>query len=293
MKKYIIKALSLCLVLVMGISLFTSCSQPPELESVKDTFVSLIEKSVEVNEIFFGEGLPTYARVEGDGNLLYDEEHKAYYSFITDGNNVIVKYKLEDGDWQYAIKTLEAANMEALYKDSEGYFYYPTDYVEEENNFIYDEDMPEHYDYVLVDCKYQDIESIMALAESVYTKAYLKGEDWQEGDLAYGGVYAAMFDGIALGTEISYARYMNDNSADGYYLLKSNQFEPYFTEHKTYNYDTMKIVRPSKANLVNIEITANGRYIDYESFEVKTGEHTVTLTFVFEGGEWRLDTPTY
>jgi hypothetical protein len=55
----------------------------------------------------------------------------------------------------------------------------------------------------------------------------------------------------------------------------------------------MKIVSPSKAELINVEITANGRYIDYENFEVKTGAHTVTLTFVFENGKWKLDTPTY
>lgn len=291
--KKLIKGISLCLVLIMCAGIFVSCSQPPELESVKDTFVALIEASIEVNEIFFGEGLPTYTRIEGDGNLLYDEASGAYYMFISDGDNVILKYKLGEEDWKYAIKTAEAANMEAIYKDDEGFFYYPTDYTEQENIYIYNEDLPEHYDYVRVDCKYQDIESIMALAESVYTKAYLKGEEWQEGDLAYGGVYAAMFDGIALGTEISYARYTNDNSIDGYYLLKSNKFEPYFTEHKTYDYDTMKIISPSRADLVNIEITANGRYLDYDSFEVKNGEHTVTLTFVFENGEWRLDTPTY
>ena len=34
-------------------------------------------------------------------------------------------------------------------------------------------------------------------------------------------------------------------------------------------------------------------YIDYENFSVVNGEHTVTLTFVYENGAWRLDTPTY
>lgn len=293
MKKNITKAISLCLVLIMSAGIFASCSQPPELDSVKDTFVSLIEASIEVNEIFFGEGLPTYPRIEGDGNLLYDEASKAYYYFIADGDRVIVKYKLEDGDWKYAIKTAEAGKGESIYTDSEGNFYYPAEFDETNYEYVYDSDSPTNYDYVRIECKYQDIESIMALAESVYTKAYLKGEEWKEGDLGYGGVYAAMFDGIALGTEISYARYRTDDSIDGFYLLKSNEFEPYFTTHKTYDYSTMKIVRPSKAELVNVEIVANGRYIDYESFEVKTGEHTVTLTFVFENGEWRLDTPTY
>ena len=293
MKKFIKISVCFFALAVIAGSLI-SCSQPPELDSVKDTFVALIEASVEVNEIFFGEGLPTYPRIEGDGNLLYDEANKAYYTFITDGDRTIVKYKLEDGEWKYALKTTEVINAEVLYTDTEGYFYYPTEFFDDTNyEYVYDSDSPTHYDYVRIDCKYQDIESIMALAESVYTKSYLKGENWKEGDLAYGGVYAAMFDGVTLGTEISYARYRTDDSIDGFFLLKSNEFEPYFTEHKTYNYDTMKIVNPSRTDLVNVEITANGRYIDYENFEVKTGEHTVTLTFVFENGEWRLDTPTY
>ena len=293
MKKILIRSISLCLALIAAVPFFTSCSNPPELDSVKDTFVALIEASVEVNNIFFGAGLPTYMRAEGDGNLIYLEEHKAYYTFITDGERSILKYKIGDDAWKYAEKTAEAANMEAIYKDSEGNFYYPIEFDESQYEYVYGDDSDEHYDYVRVDCKYQDIESIQALAESVYTQGYLKGENWKEGDLGYGGVYAAMFDGFTMGTEISYARYRTDDSIDGFYLLKSNEFKPYFEEHKTYNYDTMKIIKPSRADLVNVEITATGRYIDYENFSVVNGEHTVTLTFVKEGGEWRLDTPTY
>lgn len=292
MKKFIkIAACFFALAVIAGN--MVSCSQPPELDSVKDEFVALIEASVEVNNIFFGEGLPTYKRAEGDGNLIYIEEHKAYYTFITDGERSILKYKIGDDDWKYAEKNAEAGRGESIFTDSEGNFYYPIEFDESQYEYVYGEDSDEHYDYVRMDCKYQDIEAIQALAESVYTQGYLKGENWKEGDLGYGGVYAAMFDGFTIGTEISYARYRNDDSIDGFYLLKSNEFEPYFTEHKTYDYSTMKIVRPSKAELVNVEITANGRYIDYENFEVKTGAHTVTLTFVFENGEWRLDTPTY
>ena len=293
MKRSIKKLLALSLALTLSLPILASCSQPPELDSVKDEFVALIEASIEVNNIFFGEGLPTYLRAEGDGNLVYLEEHKAYYTFITDGERSILKYKIGDDDWKYAEKTNEAANMEAIYTDSEGNFYYPIEYDESEYEYVYGESADEHYDYVRLDCPYQDLESIQTLAESVYTQGYLKGDEWQEGDLGYSGVYAAMFDGFTMGTEIIYARYRIDDSIDGFYLLKSNEFEPYFTEHKTFDYSTMKIVRPSKAELVNVEIVANGRYIDYENFEVKTGEHTVTLTFVFEGGEWRLDTPTY
>ena len=293
MKRFFIKSISLCLAIIAAVPFFTSCSKPPEFDTVKDEFVALIEKSVEVNNIFFGEGLPTYVRVEGDGNLTYLSEHDAYYAFITDGERVILKYKIGDDAWKYAVKTPEAANMEALYTDSEGNFYYPIEFDESQYEYVYDSESPTNYDYVRADCKYQNLESIMALAESVYTQSYLKGENWTEEDMGYGGVYAAMFDGIALGTEISYARYRIDDSIDGFYLLKSNEFKPYFEEHKTYDYSTMKMIKPSRKDLVNVEITANGRYIDYDNFEVVTGEHTVTLTFVFENGAWRLDTPTY
>lgn len=293
MKKYLIKSIALCLALIAAVPFFTSCSKPPELETVKEEFVALIERSVEVNTIFFGEGLPTYVRVEGDGNLVYLAEHDAYYAFVSDGERVILKYKIGDGEWQYAEKSAEAGKGESVYTDSEGNFYYPIEFDESKYDYVYNSDSPTNYDYVRADCKYQDLESIMALAESVYTQSYLKGENYSEEDMGYGGVYAAMFDGFTMGTEISYARYRIDDSIDGFYLLKSNEFEPFFEEHKTYDYSTMKIIKPSRADLVNVEITANGRYIDYENLAVVTGEHTVTLTFVFENGAWRLDTPTY
>ena len=291
--KKLIKIAACLLSLVILAGGLISCSNPPELDSVKDEFVALIEASVEVNNIFFGEGLPTYLRVEGDGNLIYIAESNTYYAFITDGERSILKYKIGDAEWKYAEKSPEAGKGESIYTDSEGNYYYPIEYDESQYEYVYGEGADEHYDYVRVDCKYQSIEAIQELAESVYTQGYLKGDNYKEGDMGYGGVYAAMFDGFTLGTEISYARYRIDDSIDGFYLLKSNEFAPYFTEHKTYDYSTMKIVSPSKAELVNVEIVANGKYIDYENFEVRTGEHTVTLTFVFENGEWRLDTPTY
>lgn len=292
MKKLIKIAACLLSLVILAVSM-ASCSNAPELESVRDEFIALIEASVEVNNIFFGEGLPTYMRAEGDGNLIYLDEHKAYYTFITDGERSILKYKIGDDAWKYAEKTAEAGRGESIYTDSEGNFYYPIEFDESQYEYVYGEGADENYDYVRMDCEFQNLEAIQKLAESVYTQGYLKGDNYKEGDMAYGGVYAAMFDGFTMGTEIVYARYRIDDSIDGFYLLKSNQFKPYFTEHKTYDYSTMKVVRPSKAEHVNVEIVANGRYLDYENFEVKTGEHTVTLTFVFENGEWRLDTPTY
>ena len=47
------------------------------------------------------------------------------------------------------------------------------------------------------------------------------------------------------------------------------------------------------ATLIGVIIKAYGTYADVERGEVVEGWHTVTLSFVRQGGEWRLDTPTY
>ena len=50
----------------------TSCaSQPPAIEEVRDRFIQLFEDAYEINDIFFGEGLPTYDRDNADNEMLY------------------------------------------------------------------------------------------------------------------------------------------------------------------------------------------------------------------------------
>lgn len=81
------KIICLALALTALVSLVSCGANPPELSEVKDELVGLIEASYEVNEIFFGEGLPTYER-GGE----YDREYKlynendsefAYYEYVT------------------------------------------------------------------------------------------------------------------------------------------------------------------------------------------------------------------
>ena len=55
----------------------------------------------------------------------------------------------------------------------------------------------------------------------------------------------------------------------------------------------MRVLSSSSATRVTVEMDADGKYLDYDTLEVKDGRMKKQLTFVFEGGEWRLDTPTY
>ena len=78
----------ICCALILVLALTTAAcgASAPDLGEVKDELKSLIEASYEINEIFFGEGLETYARGgEYDKeHLLYSEndEEFAYYEYV-------------------------------------------------------------------------------------------------------------------------------------------------------------------------------------------------------------------
>ena len=103
-----------------------------------------------------------------------------------------------------------------------------------------------------------------------------------------------MFDGIAAdGIGLVRARYMADESGKTTFFLKSNEYTPLFTEQTKYDVSTMRVLRSSKRNRVTVEIEAEGRYLDYDTLEIKVAKKKKQLTFVRQNNEWRLDTPTY
>ncbi|MCQ2354532.1 MAG: hypothetical protein MJ102_05435 [Clostridia bacterium] len=289
MKKITVKASVLLLSLLMLIPCAVSCgTKPPELEEVKDTFSSLIEASYEVNDIFFGQGLPVYDRNKsnGAGAGTYDEEHNILYWILNDSKfGIIVKYyDYSEKQYHYLQKTEDRTKIPAgvePYTDAEGLLYFPIDYEEGEMEDIYDEKSPKYYDYVRLDCKYQNVNSIKDLAKNVYSTDYLEG------------VYGAVFDGFMTDSGVVYARYMSDETGQSEFFLKSNQFKPYFETQTTYDVSTMKIVKPSNGTRVTVEIEAEGVHIDFEKTEKIVGKYTKNLTFVNENGKWRLDSPTY
>ena len=290
-KKVFTKAVAaLAAVFCLAACLSGCGSEPPELESVRDEFAALITASAEVNEIFFGEGLPVYPRLDSndDKEVKYDEATGIYYWFITDGEyREVIKYYDPDAkknvylareaDYTASGKTGAAQTVFRLGGEEiscrvlEGY-------TEPDTGFVYDEDAPLHYDYVKVESPFQTPESIKELAERVYTANYLES------------LYVMRFDGYRTDDSIIFARYVL--SDDGRFM-KYNLFTPYFEKQTTYDLSSMKIISPSRADSVNVEITAYGTYIDYEKLEKATGEFKRVLKFVKTDAGWRLDTPTY
>lgn len=276
------------LIAALLLSLCGCGSKAPSLDEVKDTFCALIDASREVNDIFFGAGLPTYPRVEGNNIMSYDEASGTYYIYYEDSDfgRVLKYYDSTLRENKYlAVKTFEGGAVPDegyVYQKENDYYYTLEDYSEPEWIGMYDSSSPVYYDYVRDDCAYQSVDDIKALAEKVYSKAYLNS------------VYTTVFDGFAEdGIGLVRARYMVDESGNSGFFLKSNEFEPYFEKQTEYDYSTMRVLSSSSATRVTVEMDADGKYLDYDTLEVKDGRMKKQLTFVFEGGEWRLDTPTY
>jgi len=72
MKKVIILFLSICMVLPM----LTSCSKAPELAEIKPRIEELLAAAVEINDIFYGAGLPVTGYNDGSYYSPVDEDAK-------------------------------------------------------------------------------------------------------------------------------------------------------------------------------------------------------------------------
>lgn len=85
------KIICLALILTLLVSFVSCAATPPDLDEFKEEFISLVEASYEINEILFGEGLPTYARggeYDREYNLYGDWDGEfAYYEYVTQESN--------------------------------------------------------------------------------------------------------------------------------------------------------------------------------------------------------------
>lgn len=138
-----------------------------------------------------------------------------------------------------------------------------------ERRGVYYNDRMTSYNHVMENARYISIEDMKYQAERIYSSEYVAG------------IYESAFDGIMTGTAQAYLRFY-DNGDWLYQNVNAMDFE--FSE-RIYDYSTMKIVKPSNAEYVNVEI---------ESYTLKDSKRKViSLSFVYENGNWYLDSPTY
>lgn len=145
------------------------------------------------------------------------------------------------------------------------------------HNSMYVFDYYGEREYVSPYAKFVSEQSIRDAAGKVYSARYTES------------VMGMMFVGATLGEDTGTAiaaRYSQDES----WFYQNRLYEPVVTNMRVYDYASMKIVKPSSQNYVNVEI---------DSYAPGQGWMTFTLSFIHEEIDdsgtraWRLDSPTY
>lgn len=286
MKKRIISCLLAIITVISSVAALSSCGAP-KLDDVKETFASLIEDSLVINEILFGEGLSVYEP------LKYDSTLGVYYSvYTTKADGKLCAY-FDNETKEYVVLRYgeEGESGELVYSDKEeGIWLYKTDIEFTDNdNALTGYTPPTGYYYVRADERCTSVSEISAMAYEVYSEDYLRDVlsmlIGDEGSLAISGDISAKYCEATVGT--------GDSMRKVLMRADSKTVKPLVTEKRIYDYDSMVILKNSRKRFVSIEINSYGTYVDFETQTVKTGWSTVRLSFIKENGKWKLDSPTY
>lgn len=113
------------------------------------------------------------------------------------------------------------------------------------------------------------IDQMKAAAERVYSNDYCSE------------LYETNFDGVIIDGVTVIQYYEN-----GDWIYQSVAREPLVVSEKIYDYSSMEIVRPSGSDYLRVSV---------ECYQIDKPERklTETLSFIFEDGNWYLDSPTY
>ena len=115
----------------------------------------------------------------------------------------------------------------------------------------------------------QRIDEIKAAASNIFSEPYLAA------------LYETAFDGVVLGNDGAYLRFHEDDN----FLYQNMSATDFGLCERIYDYSTMTVVAPSDSKYINVSI---------ESYSLSDGRRAdVILSFVYERGNWYLDSPTY
>ena len=126
-----------------------------------------------------------------------------------------------------------------------------------------------NYERVTENSEYQTPEAIKLAAEKVYSKNYTSA------------LYESAFDGVMTGSTSAYVRFYD--SVDGF--MQNKNATEFKVEERIYDYSTLKLIEPSNADYINVEI---------ESYSLSDKNiKKIYLSFIYENGNWYLDSPSY
>ena len=134
---------------------------------------------------------------------------------------------------------------------------------------VYYDDTYTTYERVMENSRYLTVDEIKERSEEIYSTEYLAA------------MYETAFEGVMTGSSSAYLRFYE--TQDWLYQnLYATDFE---LSERIYDYSSMQIVKPSNGEYVNITI-------DTYTLDDKIIKN-ISITFVYERGNWYLDSPTY
>ncbi len=138
-----------------------------------------------------------------------------------------------------------------------------------EERFIYIGQQNKGYEKVMEVSPYLMLDEMKEAAQRIYSSAYCEQ------------LFESCFDGVVV-DGMTLLEYVEIDE----WLYQSTARDTLVENERIYLYDTMKIVRPSNKEYINVEI---------ESYLINNPDkkETERLSFAFEDGNWYLDTPTY
>lgn len=134
---------------------------------------------------------------------------------------------------------------------------------------VYYNDQYPAYNRVMEISSYLTIDEMKQKSNQIYSTEYMAD------------LYETAFDGVMTGSSSAYLRFLETSD----WIYQNRYATDYNLSKRIYDYSTMKIVKPSNGEYVNITI-------DSYTLEDRT-VRSVLLTFVYERGNWYLDSPTY
>lgn len=134
---------------------------------------------------------------------------------------------------------------------------------------LYYDDGYSSFNKVMETTRYKSTDEMKKCAEKVYSTDYLKA------------IYETAFDGYLTGSSSAYMRFYETSD----WLYQSIYAPDYKLSERIYDYSSIRMIEPSSDEYINITIDT----YTLANRKVKT----ISLSFVYERGNWYLDSPTY
>ncbi len=146
---------------------------------------------------------------------------------------------------------------------------YERDTLLSDKKGVYYNDTYTSHERVMELSRFLTVNEIKERSEEIYSTEYLEA------------MYETAFQGVMTGSSSAYMRFYESED----WLYQNLYATDFKLSERIYDYSSMKIVKPSNSEYINITI-------DTYTLEDKKVKN-ISLTFVYERGDWYLDSPTY